>query len=165
MSMKSSALSLVSAMSIAAISAAYALLSGCNGSRVATDPNGRRYEELSGDVPAQFTDAAKWNSKDICPEGTELSPLMRYKYGPDQKSYGFTYYFGRSCNIVTSREDENASRNLASPSPSLDVSLQPHGPYVWWYENGHRMGAGTFDHGTLASDWSRWEPDGSLAVK
>lgn len=135
---------------------------------VAALPSGAAYEELTEAVPPHFSEADKWNRKDICPEGSTLSPLTRYAYGPGQKNYGFTHYYGRSCNVVTSREPEGSVRAIASPKAGAyesSMALQPNGPFIWWYESGKRMSAGNFDHGTLASDWSRWEPDGSLAAK
>jgi hypothetical protein len=108
-------------------------------------------QEIKEPVPATFSDAARWNKSDICPEGSQLSALIRYNYGPGEQNYGFTHYFGRSCNIVIPRTEGE--------------TLIPNGPFVWWYENGKRMSSGNFDHGSLATDWSRWEPDGSLASK
>ena len=109
--------------------------------------NFKKVEALATDVPKDFTEADRWNQKALCPEGAILSPFVRYTYLPGEQNYGFKHYFGRSCNVQRK---------------SLTV---PHGPYMWWYQNGKRMGAGTFDHGSLATDWIRWTPDGSLASK
>ena len=116
-----------------------------------------KYEEITNPVPSHFAEATQWNDAKTCPEGTVLSPLTRYTYGPRENSYGFTHYFGRFCGFVRPHELE--------ASKTLSASVVPHGPFIWWYESGKKMSAGTFDHGTLATDWSRWEPDGSLAAK
>jgi hypothetical protein len=127
----------------------------------AAQPRSNVVEALEGQVPSSFSEAAAWNRPAICPEGAELSPLMRYTYEPGQQAHGFKHYFGRSCNI-TLVYGETSERTPASPHW---VSTVPHGPFIWWYENGKRMSAGTFERGALATDWARWEPDGSLAAK
>ena len=147
---------------------AFSGLMGCTkNASVLAQPGSAKYEELPQPVPPEFTDAEQWNNPSICPEGSQLSPLTRFAYEPGQKNYGFTHYYGRSCNVVTARESDSSVRALASPKVNQMTStgVRPHGPFIWWYENGKRMSAGNFDHGTLASDWSRWEPDGSLASK
>ncbi|MGK5083370.1 hypothetical protein WDW37_08685 [Bdellovibrionota bacterium FG-1] len=132
---------------------------GCHSGEIPTSQAapGFRYEELSQTVPPEFSDSAKWNQTSICPEGSILSPLTRYSYGPSEKTYGFKHYYGRSCQLVSQHTLESSKGNSSQ--------LLPNGPFIWWYENGSRMSTGTFDHGALATDWSRWTPDGSLASK
>jgi hypothetical protein len=132
-----------------------------------------RFDELSTQVPADFADARKWNQSRICPEGSRLSPFTRYSFEPGQDSHGFKYYYGRSCNVIEGDEAETAGRKLASTksepvAPSAPetgslptITVLPHGPYIWWYENGKRMETGSFENGTLAIGSSRYEPDGS----
>jgi len=134
-------------------------------------------EELTTQVPKIFSESAKWNHSKICPEGSALTPLIRYTYEPGQDSHGFKHYFGRSCAIIESEETELASRALASapstpsdasatiPSQPSAITLIPHGPFIWWYESGARMGTGFFDHGTLAIGATEYDPDGKTQAQ
>ena len=127
-----------------------------------------RYEELSTEVPTRFSDAQKWNQEKICPEGATLTPFTRYDYDSGQNSQGFKQYYGRTCAIIQTTDAEVEMRKLASIDPSeaqTTVTLIPHGPFIWWYENGKKMETGTFDHGTLSANPIRYEPDGSNAAK
>jgi hypothetical protein len=142
-----------------------------------------RIEELVTPVPATFAEAQTWNETKVCPAGSELSPFTRYAFEPGENSRGFKHYYGRGCAIVQIQEIEGLedetvvpSRKLASIDPAAQsqaaprsrtrpsaTMLLPHGPYIWWYENGAKMEGGTFELGTLAEGAMQYEPDGSLA--
>lgn len=127
-----------------------------------------RFEELSSEVPKGFFEADKWNHSAICPEGSTLTPLTRYNFEPGENSHGFKFFFGRSCAIIQENDPETEGRKLASADPGAtqaSVSVLPHGPFIWWYENGKKMETGNFDHGTLAVGTLQFEPDGSTTVK
>ncbi len=128
-----------------------------------------RFEELTTDVPKGFSDSAKWNHSKICPEGSVLTPFTRYDYDAGQESHGFKHYFGRSCAIIETDETQIASRKLASASSSdastdSVVTVIPHGPFIWWYETGGRMGVGSYDHGTLSLGATEYDPAGKLVA-
>lgn len=134
-----------------------------------------RFEELTTDVPKGFSESAKWNQSKICPEGSILTPFTRYDYDAGQESHGFKHYFGRSCAIIESSETDVATRKLASVEPKSaerdletaevpPVTVIPHGPFIWWYETGRRMGMGSFDHGTLGLGALEYQPDGKLVA-
>jgi hypothetical protein len=128
-----------------------------------------RYEELRTPVPSNFSDADKWNQKENCPDEAVLSPLTRYTFEPGQKNRGFKFYYGRSCEIVQTpdADDEIPNRKIASidNANNFSVTLIPHGAFMYWYEDGRRMQLGSFDHGSLATDWHQYEPDGSMATQ
>jgi hypothetical protein len=127
-----------------------------------------KFEELTTAVPANFTDSAKWNKPNLCPEGAVLTPFTRYDFEPGQNSHGFKYYYGRSCAIIQNNEPESEGRKLASTDPkagNASLTVLPHGPFIWWYESGKRMESGSFDHGTLSTPPMKYDPDGAIAAK
>ncbi len=117
-------------------------------------------EHLEGSaVPLHYAEASTWNSPQVCPEGAKLGAFAKFRFPPSTsdssaKQGPQAFYYGRSCAILTERKEENGS-------PASTRAL-PHGPFIYWYESGKIMSKGSYERGTLSTDWKKWNPDGSL---
>lgn len=118
-----------------------------------------RFAEMEGEVPDHFARAAEWKSGrggNVCPKGSELSPLTRFKCEAGQCPAEHTHYFARFCN-KTSRI-ALGGREPASDSEAVGRSKIPHGPFIYWYEDGSIRRVGTYNNGAMDGGWKTYRP-------